>query len=291
MRADEPADAPPTAPPTAPQNVSFADVLAEPAAAPDAVTRYGPAPEQRIEAWYPDGPGPDPVVVLLHGGCWLNAYGVDHARAMATALRAAGFAVLAPEYRRVGDAGGGWPGTFEDVAAALDGLARAPDPRLDLDRLALVGHSAGGHLALWLAARSGMPADATLPRTAAVTPALVVALAGIPDLARYAQGDSSCQVVTPRLMGGMPDAVADRYAQASPQRLPAPSSPVVLIQGTEDRIVPLEQTRAYAAHVETGGGDVRIEWVQGAGHFDLIHPRTAAFARLQAVLAPLLAAP
>ncbi|HSG89033.1 MAG TPA: alpha/beta fold hydrolase [Pseudomonadales bacterium] len=284
-------DLPARAAPQVPANVSFDAVTALSATPADAQQAYGAAPVQRTETWYPRGmAAPAPVVLFLHGGCWLDAYGVDHARPLAAALRDAGFAVVAPEYRRVGDAGGGWPGTFADIAAVLDALA--DDARLDLDRLAVVGHSAGGHLALWLGARAGLPADTVLPRAGAVTPepALVVGLAAIADLDTYARGDSSCETVTPRLMGGMPEEVPERYAAASPQRLPPAAAPVVLIQGTLDSIVPAAQAHAYAARMNDAGGDVRIEWIEGAGHFDPIHPGTAAFARLLEVLRPLLGA-
>lgn len=229
------------------ENVSFSAVAALPSAAPDALRRYGEAPQQFIERWQPAGAGPHPAVVLLHGGCWLDAYGVDHVRPMAMALRDAGFLVIAPEYRRVGDPGGGWPGTFEDVAQVFDALAQDDDQGLDRTRVALVGHSAGGHLALWLAARGGLPTPHPLHAADAgvIRPALVVGLAAITDLERYARGDSGCERAAVQLMDGSPEAVPERYAVASPLRLPRPDVPVVLLQGSEDSIVPGEQARLY----------------------------------------------
>lgn len=231
------------------QNVGFPAVTVLPSAAPDAVLRYGAAPQQFIERWQPHGDGPHPAVVPLHGGCWLDAYGVDHVRPMATALRDAGFVVIAPESRRLGDPGGGWPGTFEDVAQAVDALVQDEHEDIDRSRIALIGHSAGGHLALWLAARSGLPIDHPLHAAGAgvVRPALVIGLAAITDLERYARGTSSCEQAAAQLMDGAPDAVPGRYALASPLRLARPDTPVILLLGSEDHIVPAEQAQLYAA--------------------------------------------
>ena len=139
-----------------PGSVGFSAVAALPVPSPVATVRYGPAGPQHAELYLPAGSAPAPVVVLVHGGCWLNAYGLDHIRALAGALAAEGYAVWSLEYRRVGDDGGGWPGTGNDVQAAVAALTFAPfSERFDLQRLAVLGHSAGGHLALWLAQAIG----------------------------------------------------------------------------------------------------------------------------------------
>ena len=259
-----------------PWGVSFGAVLALGAPAPDRVEAYGDAEVQRRELWLHDDEVARPLVVLVHGGCWLNAYGVEHARPLAAALRDAGYVVVAPEYRRVGDPGGGWPGTPDDVLVAFAGLAgRAAELGFDPARVAVVGHSAGGHLALLtgldLAAAEGL------------APTLVVGLAAITDPVRYALGDGSCNVAAPQLFGGMPDEIPETYRRGSPlQRLGggAPSAPVVLIQGDADPIVP----PAQAAVLAEAAPGVVLERVPGAEHFDLIHPRSAAFPRLLAVL-------
>ncbi|MEE4299083.1 MAG: alpha/beta hydrolase [Pseudomonadales bacterium] len=259
-----------------PWGVSFGAVFGLEAPAPDRVEVYGELDVQRREFWLHEAGAARPLVVLVHGGCWLDAYGVEHARALAAALRDAGHVVMAPEYRRLGDAGGGWPASFRDVLAAFAGLAgREAELGFDPARVAVVGHSAGGHLALLtgleLAAAEGF------------SPALVVGLAAITDPVAYALGDGSCNVATPRFFGGMPDEAPGAYGHGSPlQRLRggALTPPVILVQGDADTIVPPAQASALAE----ASADVELELVIGAQHFDLIHPRSAAFERLLAVL-------
>jgi acetyl esterase/lipase len=248
--------------------VSYDQVLAAPSRAPDAEMAYGDSPSQRVLVWRAQGvAGRAPVVILLHGGCWLAQYGVEHVAPLATALAASGYAVWAPEYRRVGEEGGGWPGTFDDVTGAIQLLEDTDDPALDRGRSVLVGHSAGGHLALWAGATGAL--EPLAPRG-------VVGLAAITDLAAsYARGGGGCAPAAPQLMGGTPGEQPERYAQASPAALPTPV-PVVLLQGSADPIVPLSQASALST------ADLQV--VPGAGHFDMIHPGTAAFpALLQAL--------
>ena len=262
--------------------VDFADVQALPAEAKSQRYAYGDHPSQYGELWLPvdsDNIRP-PLVILIHGGCWLVDYTLDHIRPLAAALYKQGYAVWTPEYRRVGEPGGGWPGTFTDIASAIDELPRISADRLDLSRTAIVGHSAGGHLALWAAARPGFGPKNPYYRATAFKVAGVVGLAAITDLEAYAKGENSCQQVTARLLGGSVGSVPERYAAVSPNSLP-PSPRVLLIHGQHDTIVPLSQASALAhAH--------RVQ-VPGAGHFDLIHPDTAAFPTLLEVLEDLLA--
>lgn len=259
-----------------PWGVSFDAVLALEAPVPDQVEAYGDALVQRREFWLHEAGAARPLVVLVHGGCWLNAYGVEHARPLAAALRDAGFVVMAPEYRRVGDAGGGWPASADDLLVAFAGLAaRGAELGFDPSRVAVVGHSAGGHLALL----TGLE----LAEAVGLAPSLVVGLAAITDPVSYAYGEGSCNGATPQFFGGMPEAVPAAYGRGSPlQRFGdgAPSAPVVLIQGAADSIVPPAQAEALA---ETSGA-VALELVPGAEHFDLIHPGSAAFLRLLSVL-------
>lgn len=252
-----------------PMPVSFESVQVLPRRAPDREHAYGSAPSQRVYGWLAQdgGAGSAPVVVLLHGGCWFSTYGVDHVEPLATALASEGFAVWAPEYRRVGEPGAGWPGTFEDVASALDLLKDENDPALDPERVVLVGHSAGGHLALWAATRGAFEPSHPLYREAPLVPRGVVGLAAISDLAAFAE-QGGCQQAVPRLMGGTPASQSERYRLASPAALPHPV-PVVLIHGAADGIVPVSQTRAIPG--------ARARLIEGADHFDLIHPGTAAF--------------
>jgi acetyl esterase/lipase len=259
-----------------PWNRSFSEVQDSPSREPDQEVRYGDVPGQDIEAWLPpSATGPAPLVFLVHGGCWLKAYDRSHLRPLAAALSERGYVVLLPEYRRVGQPGGGWPGTFEDIASAVDAIADLPIAEADKDNSVLVGHSAGGHLALWAAGRDRIEAGEALYRENPFMPRAVIGLAAITDLEDYAGGDNSCQRVTPELMGGGPAERPGRYAQASPVAL-GTSIPTVLLQGSADAIVPPDQARALPS--------AELRLIEGAGHFDLVHPATPAFQVLLAAL-------
>lgn len=264
--------------------VSFESLQALPRRAPNRELRYGDAPSQRVSLWLPDAPAeaPAPVVVLLHGGCWLAQYGVDHVEPLASALADAGFAVWAPEYRRIGEVGGGWPGTLEDVARAIDLLREQSDVALDLGRVVFVGHSAGGQLALWAAARGAF--DGTHPQhsDAPLVGRGAIGLAAITNLEAYGVSRGGCPTAVAQLLGGTPGTEAERYRWASPAALPHPV-PVVLIQGTRDRVVPPSQAGALPW--------AKVRLVEGAEHFDVIHPGTVAFGVLLEELRSLTSAP
>jgi acetyl esterase/lipase len=252
---------------------------------------YGEGPEQFGELWLPDGAGPFPVVVLIHGGCWLSEYDIGYMARAAADLSRRGMAVWSLEYRRVGDAGGGWPGTFRDAAAGADHVrelaGRFP---LDTGRIALSGHSAGGHLALWLAGRHNLPESAPLYSKTPIRPLGVVALAGIADLGDYSQGSGGCNRAVEPLMGGMPAGVPDRYAQADPIRLLPLGVPLRLVQGELDPIVPTEQARRMAEAAARAGDRVDIMPIPGEGHFDVVDPGSrswqAAADALEEILSP-----
>ncbi len=255
--------------------VPFTAVADSARVAPAADTRvtHGSAPSQFAELRIPSGRGPHPTVLLLHGGCWLSAYGVDHVAGIAESLRQAGFAVFAAEYRRVGEEGAGVPGTFDDVRAAYDSLrAVAPQYALDTSRVFAMGHSAGGHLALWLASEPGVRLRG------------VIALAAVTDLASFA-APSGCGSAVPRLMGGARDADDEvsvvRYALASPvtRAGPPPGTAVLLVVSEADRVVPMTQAQAYLARFP-GTESLPVP----GGHFDLVAPWTTAWARVRARL-------
>lgn len=274
--------------PAEPQPVSWGQIEALPIPAPDHRIAYGGHPLQFGELRLPAGPGPHPVAVLLHGGCWRAEYDLAHVSHVGAALAKAGVAVWTPEYRRVGDEGGGWPATFQDAAAglaALDDIAR--EHRLDRDRVVLVGHSAGGHLALWLAARHNLPASHPLHAAPARIRG-VVSLAGITDLARYAEGTRGCNAAVPLLMGGLPAEQPERYAAASPVRLLPLGVPQRLLHGALDPIVLPAQSADYAARAAARGDEVRLEVIEGAGHFDLVAPFAPAWLRVEAAVLELL---
>ncbi len=238
-------------------------------------TAYGPHPDQFLELSPPAGGGPAPVAVVLHGGFWRAAHGIELARPLAADLAAAGWAAVAVEYRRVG-AGGGWPATLADVAAALDALADLPGrDRLDLDDVTVVGHSAGGHLAAWAAGRGRLPVGAPgagprVPVTAAVLQA------GVLDLARAARQRLGRRA-TQEFLGGGPGEVPDRYAVADPLRLLPTGADVLCVHGTDDDVVPPEQSERYAAAARAAGDRVRVVRVPG-GHREPIDPAGGAWA-------------
>lgn len=245
--------------------------------------RYGKGEDQFADLYRPEGRTPLPVVVLIHGGFWGATYRLDLMEALAQALRAEGVAVWNIEYRRLGGQGG-WPATFRDVALAVDHLrviARAE--QLDLQHVACVGHSAGGHLALWAAGRAHLAEGSELwvrwPRPLRG----VVALAPIPDLRRaYAQGFD----IVGKLLGGSPDAVPERYAAASPAELLPLDASQVLLHGTADRQVPFALSEAYVSLARGKGDAVTLVPLKGLGHFEPIDPLSAAWPSVrQAVLA------
>ena len=267
------------------QQVSFSEVLAWQAGAPDAVVHYGPEQLQFGQLWLPAQPGPHPLVVFVHGGCWLNQYDVEHGKPLAATLRARGFAVWSVEYRRIGDPGGGWPGTFTDVGAGVDHVrALAGQYPLDLSRVFLAGHSAGGHLALWAAARAELEPDDPFYVAQPFVPSGAIGLAAITDLELYSAGNSSCERATLALMGGAAGEQPARYAATSPVRRVPWATPTRLVQGRGDGIVPVAQAIALADAAAEAGQDIRISWIDGAGHFDLIHPGTKAFVEFVAAL-------
>jgi acetyl esterase/lipase len=235
------------------------EVLTRPAPPPDLTLTYGPHADHVIDVRLPTRL-PAPIVVLIHGGFWRVAYDRTHTGPMASALAEAGYVVATPEYRRTGQEGGGWPGTFDDVAAALDAVPGLLAP-YGSGPPVLVGHSAGGHLALWAASS---PRDLRS----------VVSLAGCADLvmcSTFGLDDDA----TGLLLGGSPDQVPERYAYADPAQLPAPAVPVTLLHGTADDRVPVEVSRSYA---ERTGAELRE--LPGAGHFALIDPLSPVWPRV-----------
>jgi acetyl esterase/lipase len=244
--------------------------------------RYGPGPHCFLELTLPAGSGPAPVAVVLHGGFWRAAYGVELARPLATDLAAAGFAAVAVEYRRVGG-GGGWPATLEDVAAALDCLPDVADAdRLDLADLTVIGHSAGGHLAAWAAGRHRLPdgAPGGRPRvrvTAAVLQAGVLDLTAA-DEQRLGNG------AVRELLGAGPEDVPDRYAAADPLRLLPTGADVLCVHGAADDRVPVEQSERYATAATAAGDRLELQVLPG-DHMVLIDPSSDAWATVRAWLA------
>jgi acetyl esterase/lipase len=209
------------------------------------------------------------VAVVLHGGFWRAAYGIELARPLAADLASAGWAAVAVEYRRVG-AGGGWPATLEDVAAALDVLPDLPcADRLDLTDLTVVGHSAGGHLAAWAAGRAQLPpgVPGAAPR---VRVSAAVLQAGVLDLADADRQDLGSGAVR-AFLGGPAEAAPERLGCADPVRLLPTGARVLLVHGADDDVVPVRQSERYAAAARAAGDRVDLRVVPG-DHMVLIEP-------------------
>jgi acetyl esterase/lipase len=248
---------------------------------------YGSDPAQFGDLYLPSQPGPHPVVVLLHGGCWRGQYGLAPLGQLCTALTAEGLAVWNVEYRRLGN-GGGWPATFIDVATAADALRGiAGQYALDLARVVAMGHSAGGHLALWLAGRHRLPPESQLYTAAPLPLRGVVSLAGVPDLVEGVKRDL-CGGAILDLVGGSPETMPERYRQASPSALLPLGAPQRHIVGREDQSVPADYVEQYAA-VAAKQDDVRLDILAATGHFEPVVASTAAWATVKRTVLALLA--
>ncbi len=239
------------------------------------VHRYGPHRSQRADLYLPLGAGPHPVMVAIHGGSWHKRYGRVVMRGLVGDLLRRGWAVWNVEYRRLGGDGGGWPATFEDVATAIDHL-RALDAPLDLDGVSFLGHSAGGHLALWAGARAGLPDGAPGARPA-VTPTRVVGQAAVCDLAgayRVWKGGPVRE-----LIGGSPEQLPERYAIADPMQLPPLEAPTLFVHGTADRTVSVKPVRKYVERAREAGVSAELIEIDGAAgsHRAHVDPRGQAW--------------
>jgi acetyl esterase/lipase len=214
-----------------------------------------------------------------------------HMEAVAQWLTDKGWATWNVEYRTVDRPGGGWPGTFLDVGAATDYLREvAAKFPIDLTRVVAVGHSAGGHLALWLAARPRIPSGTQLYRRDARRLAGAVSLAGIPDLRRYYEGQKdACGEGVRLVVGGPPDNASNRYHQASPAELLPLRVPQLLIHGQADKNVPLVNAQAYARRAQERGDHVDLAIIPRAAHFELMAPTAKAWEQIEGPLIPLLA--
>ena len=272
----------PSPAPAAPKSVAasgelmkWPDLLERPRPEPNATITYGEAQMQRVDIWVPAGPGPHPTVLMVHGGCWQTE--IADRRIMnwiADDLRKRGIAVWNIDYRGVDRDGGGYPGTFLDAGAAADALRdHAAAYKLDLSPLVATGHSAGGHLALWLAARPKLPADSALRSANPIRIDHVVSLGGLPDLEEAARppGSGCGTEVIGKLTGG-------RFADTSVPRLAPLGIPQVLVNGLQDRIIPTAYAEGYAAPVRAKGDDVRVRLIDRTGHVELIAPESAAWA-------------
>jgi acetyl esterase/lipase len=268
------------------------------AAVPSGARRitYGTDPLQFGELRLPSTAGPHPVAIVVHGGCWLakigtmdeRAVAIDNMRPAAAALTAAGIATWNIEYRRLGHAGGGWPGTFLDVARAADFLRTlAPDNQLDLARVVAIGHSAGGHFAMWLAARPKLPKTSELYMNNPLPLSGVVDLDGPTDLKAtipLQQPICGSPVIT-NLLGGSPEERPDRYRAGSPIEL----LPLGVRQEFFAGRMFGAQVAPYEAATRRAGDALHATLLADAGHFVFIDPQSEVWPQVLAATRRLLA--
>ncbi len=260
----------------------------EPAAAGVSIAREdGPATPGQLRL--PAGPGPHPVAVVVHGGCWSAIADPDYMSHLSDALTRFGWATWSPTFVRRDDVGGAWPGMLEDVGRAFDHLRTFAEPyRLDLSRIVTVGHSSGGHLALWLAARPSLRTSGDGARLRGVDPLRpigVVGLAPITDLGDFhARSDRGCPAsAVSDLLAGEPDRRPDRMALADPAGLLPIGVPQLLLSGELDWTVPTAHVERYARCAAASGDPAEAHEVPDAGHFELVWPGHATW---RAVTAP-----
>ncbi|HET6315864.1 MAG TPA: alpha/beta hydrolase [Chloroflexota bacterium] len=248
------------------------EILERPPPPADRRIAYGSAPQQFGDLRLPvDGTGNYPLAIVLHGGFWRAQYDLLHIGHLCAALAARGIATWNVEYRRVDQPGGGWPGTFEDVKAGAAIASTVPE--LDRGNVVSIGHSAGGHLALWLAAEGAVHG--------------AVSLAGVVDLVEGARRNLGNGAVR-MFMGGTPDQMPERYAQASPRARVPLGVPQILIHGELDAVVPIELSRDYQQAAEAARDDVTLHVLAETGHFAVIDPLSHAWPTIENAVARLL---
>ncbi|HYL14716.1 MAG TPA: alpha/beta hydrolase [Terriglobales bacterium] len=247
------------------------EILTLPPPPADVRIPYGTESHQFGDLRLPKSKGPHPVVMNIHGGYWRSKYDLTHAGHLCAALTHKGLATWNLEYRRVGNEGGGWPGTFADVRNGYRFIGQIPKRYgLDPERVVVMGHSAGGQLALCLAGH-----DASLQR--------VVSLAGVIDLQRSWELHLSNNAVA-EFLGGPPERVPEHYAEADPMRLGISNASQWVIHGTVDDVVPVDFSHTYYEKKKKQGEDVHLLEIEKAGHFELIDPRSAAWPRIEQVV-------
>lgn len=268
--------------------LTWPDLTGRARPAPDATVSYGSDPYQKVDVWLPRGAGKHPVVLMVHGGCWQTSI-ADRTLMnwIADDLRGRGIAVWNIDYRGVDRPGGGYPGTFADAAAAADALATNAAPyRLDTRRIVAVGHSAGGHLALWLAGRPRLPENSPLRTARPLKIAHVVSLGGLPDLeATAASPDNGCGTdVVARLTGPKAAKRADVFADTSVPRLLPIGVSQDLVNGENDRIIPMRLGTGYAEQATNAGDKVELHRIPATGHVELIAPESAAWVKARSLI-------
>jgi acetyl esterase/lipase len=260
--------------------MKLADYMALTGPAPSARFAYGSAPSQYAELFRPAGAGPFPVAVLVHGGCWTVEYGgITQLRNLAGALAAQGIAVWNVEYRRADEPGGGYPGTYQDIDAALDLLGtQAPAQHLDLGRIVAIGHSAGGQLVQWIAGREKIAASSPLFRMRPLPVRQIISLGGLADLRNERELiKNSCGRDTVELAGTPSSARPDVFADTNAAELMPNGSHTVLINGEFDSVAPPRVAHAYAARARAAGDSAAVLVLPGASHYDEVAAASPSF--------------
>jgi acetyl esterase/lipase len=269
--------------------------LALPSKPADFRFSYGTDANQFGELRIPSGAGPYPVVILIHGGCWRADFATLGVMGpMADALKAKGIATWNIEYRRLGQAGSGWPGTYLDVGTGVDYLrSLASRNHLDLTRVIVVGHSAGGHLAMWAAARSRLPTRSPIYFTDPLSIRGVIDLAGTPNMEAFIpfqqHGCAGAGMVVEQMLGGEPNEVPDHYAQASAIKMLPLGIPQILVWGQRDDIAPISLGETYTQMAKHAGDHVRLVTLPAVGHFEIASPFSATWPVVEGDILSLLA--
>lgn len=236
-------------------NVSYSSVTKLEYRSADKLLHYGEEPYQFGRLWLPtSSDNPADLIAFIHGGCWLNQFDMAHTYPAATALAQAGYAVWSLEYRRIGDPGGGWPGSYNDIKDGIHHISNLSEFGVKTDNIVIVGHSAGGHL--------GLLAGVDFPALNAV-----IGLAAITDIEKYAAGTNDCETATELFMGATVAQASELYQTANPAKLDLHSQ-TLLLYGAADSIVKVSQSVLPNA---------RKSGLEEAGHFDWVHPGTEAF--------------
>jgi acetyl esterase/lipase len=257
------------------------DYLALKGPAPDKRIAYGPAPSQFVELFKPAGPGPHPVVVLIHGGCWTVQFGgIEQMRNMAGALAKQGIAVWNVEYRRYDEEGGGYPGMYQDVATAVDLLKHeAKASALDLARIVAVGHSAGGHLAQWAVSRHKLPEWSPSWSPQPLPIKTVISLGGLADLRNEAALiRRTCDRETAQIAGVPSVARPDVFLDTSPAEMLPAGVRTILIHGEHDDISPTVTGENYARRARAAGDAAEVMVLPGGSHYDEVSADSKAWA-------------
>lgn len=267
---------------------SYQEIIKRAHQKPTHVIRYGEHRDQFAQLWLPEGKGPFPVMVLIHGGCWMEYInGLMLMPLMSEDLRKSGIAVWSIEYRRLGAAGGGYPGTFLDVARAIDYLREAAKTHpLDLTRVVIAGHSAGGHLALWAAGRKRIARTSSAYTNNPLNVLAAISLAGVVDLKAYRAADNkACPAKNINLLVDAKDRSNENYfADTSPAAMLPLDVPQVIVTGTKDNIVPAHFASEYTDAAKKAGDAVTLISVDNAGHFDVIDPESRAWKPIKAAI-------